>query len=426
MRRVCLILLCGLVGSLSFLSAEDIPIRDMPSTVSNLSLWLKADEGVSFHEGEDGNVVKTWQSKVGNLEATQSVGDNRVVRSKESDGSKYTLYFRGNSTLVVGQTFNLRNSTVFVSILHGAGGAFQRIISLSRFPETATDYEWNDALAFVVHMGSGYLAKLESNGLSASAPSYNYANAWNVLGYRIDGGGNMTVTANGKDGISQRNAAMSISNTGKLLLGHSPRNIDVEKLVDARVYEILIFNRFLDADERRRVSAYMVASMNAEVPTLYERPEASEVKYGAKLSTSILSGGRVVASDNSPVIGDFKWSDPEKVLTQSGNRGVIFVPKFANYTTPIEFQVNVPVSGQPPNSGQVASPAASDNSEQRKCKKKKCKKKKAKKQKKTATKEELKTKQRGQVEQPKDRGGVPVAVSGSSVIMSDGSVRSAQ
>lgn len=349
--RPFLPLVC-LLGFAHFLSGEEIP-RNLPQQVDGLALWLRADHGVSLHEsGGNGTVVRGWKPKAGgqSLSANQSAGDwlNRALQTVEQGDSKPTIHFLGNSSLQVPSSFNLKNSSVFVTIKHSGGDPFQRILSFP--PLSGTDYEKDDGLAFLVHSEHAFKATVESRGLRAIAPDYNYAREgqgiWMVLGYRIDGLGNMTASANGVPGVTARNPNMASANSGgRLLIGHSPQNQEKENLDEARIYEILIFNRYLSDDENARLANYMRASLDAFVPKIVAYPTASAIDGNATLSSSALSGGLAVASDNSTVSGNFTWTNPETRVARSGNQSATFVPDSANHAE-VEFPVFVTVKPQ--------------------------------------------------------------------------------
>lgn len=349
MQRSVLLLVL-LLGGFVNLRAQEIP-REFPKTVQNLSLWLKADEGVSFHEGlANGTVVRDWRSKVGNLTAAQDA-DSASTRAAvlKAEGLKSTIQFRGNSTLRVPSAFNLKNSTVFVSIKHGRGQPYERILSFPPVNDgVAHDFNNPAGLTFFINRETGYQATLQSNNpadnllLNPNPPLYSTGN-WTSLGYRIDAGGNMTVSANGTPGKTVRSEQMTPRNSGnQLLIGYSLRQNVAENLAAAEIYEILVFDRALSDQENSDVGAYMRASMNATVPVLNEKPVAGPVARNVKLSSSPLTGGRVVAGDNSTVTGNFTWTKPETVVASSGNQSVTFVPDFANHTH-LEFPVFVTV-----------------------------------------------------------------------------------
>ena len=333
------------IATLACLGASE-PGRDLPAEIEGLALWLIADEGVEFHEGVgNGMIVKEWKSKVGGLSANQTLGDleNRTVRSLRDGDSKESMHFRGNSTLRVPSSFNLKDSTVFVSIQNQLGQPFQRILSFPTGLSNQEDFNSNDGLAFFVDSNSSSRAALESGGIKAVAPDYTPSNTWNVLGYRIDGTGNMTVSANKTPGLTRRNSFMAASNSGEeLLIGHSRRETTAEKLDEARIHEILIFNRALEAEELELVADYMRASMEAEVPELAEPPVVEAVSRNATLSSVALSGGRVVDAGNATVSGNFVWASPEARVLRSGNQTVVFRPDLAKYTR-LEFPVFVVV-----------------------------------------------------------------------------------
>ena len=352
--------LIGICVSLMLAHARAETSRDLPAKMG-AALWLKADERLEFNVGGNGTVVSTWQSKVGNLTATQSSNESaRIEGNQTTANNKDAIFFpkgsgaSGYGYFEIPSNFNLKNSTVLVSLKHAGASEAPRVLSFST-NSNQNDGQSNSALALMFYKGPN-IFRVESNlsgpgdPKAALSPSYNSGN-WTVLSYRIDGNGNMTVVLDGVAGNQTSNPSMATTNTGgktRIGLGSSGPNATTSRgqqnLTDAHIYEILIFNKYLNDNDNEYSDAvsYMQESMDASSVQV-SPPTASAVNRGESLSQSILSGGNA-SSNGMAVDGNFTWSDNSTTVTQSGNYSVIFVPDLAKYNFSGEVEVLVKVN----------------------------------------------------------------------------------
>ena len=349
-------LLCFLLGTcLSFTLANALAeaSRNLPAEMgaAGAALWLKADEKRAFHTGVgNGTVVSTWKSKVGNLTATQSSNQSARIEGNQTIGNnKEAVFFpqgsgeAGYGYFEIPSNFNLKNSTVLVSLKYEGSTYAPRVLSFLA-NGTGADGSSNNALA-LMHFVETNKFRLESNGNNPSSPNYTSGN-WSVLSYRIDGNGNMTVALDGVAGNQTSNLNMASQNSaGKIRIGMSGpgRQSSSENLVNAHIYEILIFNKYLNNDQYDEIQNYMKDSMGASSVQIVSLPTASPINRGETLSQSSLSGGNA-SSNGTTIIGNFTWSDNSTVVTQSGNFSAVFVPASAKYNFLGEVMIPVTVN----------------------------------------------------------------------------------
>jgi hypothetical protein len=353
------LLLVATCISLTFAAAKAQYLsRNLPAEM-DAALWLKADEKLELYARGNRTVVSSWQSKVGNLTANQSSSESaRIEGNQTISNDKHAIFFpTGNATggygyFEIPSNFNLKNSTVLVSLKYEGSAFSPRVLSfLSNNASIAgADGISNDALA-LMHFSNVF--RVESNYKTPTTPIYTSGN-WSILSYRIDGNGNMTVALDGKDGTQFSNVEMAPQNTaGKTRIGMSgpKREPAFENLVNAHIYEILIFNKYLDSGNYTKAQTYMQQSMNASSVRIDPRPTASLINLGAAidrpLSDSILTGGNA-SSNGTAVAGNFTWSSTNTTVTQSGNYSVIFEPTLAKYNV-FEFEVPVTVVSVTPD-----------------------------------------------------------------------------
>ena len=360
-----LFFLLGIFFSLKLANAQEELPRNLPAEMG-AALWLKADERLELYAGGNGTVVSKWESKVGNLTATQSSSESARIEGNQTIGNnKAAIFFppsnEGYGYFEIPSNFNLKNSTVLVSLKHAGVSEAPRVLSFST-NRTENDGQSNSALALMFYKGPN-IFRVESNlsgpgdPKAALSPSYSSGN-WTVLSYRIDGNGNMTVALDGVAGNQTSNPSMATANTGnktRIGLGSSGPNAttsrDQQNLTDAHIYEILIFNKDLDSGNYTKVQTYMQQSMNASSVQIYPPPTASLINLGAAinrpLSDSILKGGNASSNDTA-VAGNFTWSSTTTNVTQSGNYSVIFEPTLAIFNV-FEFEVPVTVVSVTPD-----------------------------------------------------------------------------
>ena len=357
------LLLVATCISLTFAAAqaEDLP-RNLPAEMG-AALWLKADEKLELYARGNGTVVFNWESKVEKdgkkLIATQSSNESaRIEGNQTISNDKHAIFFpTGNATggygyFEIPSNFNLKNSTVLVSLKYEGSAFSPRVLSFlsSNASIAGADGISNDALA-LMHFSNVF--RVESNYKTPTTPIYTSGN-WSILSYRIDGNGNMTVALDGKDGTQFSNVEMAPQNTaGKTRIGMSgpKREPAFENLVNAHIYEILIFNKYLDSGNYTKAQTYMQQSMNASSVLIDPRPTASLINLGSQtsrpLSASILAGGNA-SSNGTAVAGNFTWSSTTTNVTQSGNYSVIFEPTWAIFNV-FEFEVPVTVVSVTPD-----------------------------------------------------------------------------
>lgn len=328
--------------------------RNLPADLGadGADLWLKADEGLELYEGGNGTIVSTWQSKVGNLTATQSSNESaRIEGNQTTANNKEAIFFpQGNGASGYGyfeipSNFNLKNSTVLVSLKYEVSAYAPRVLSFLSNNSTLSGEDGisNDALA-LMHFSDQNVFRVESNRKTPTSPTYSTGN-WTILSYRIDGNGNMTVALNGVEGNQISNSSMAAQNTaGKIHIARPGINRDRDdgNLANAHIYEILIFNEYLSDIQYGEALDYMQESMDASSVQIVSLPTASPLNRGETLSQSSLSGGSA-SSNGTTILGNFTWSDNSTKITQSGNYSVVFEPDSAKYNF-LEFEIPVMVN----------------------------------------------------------------------------------
>jgi hypothetical protein len=306
--------LLGICLSLTLANALAETSRNLPAEMG-AALWLKADEERTFHTGVgNGTVVSTWKSKVGNLTATQSSNQSARIEGNQTIGNnKEAVFFppgsggSGYGYFKIPGNFNPKNSTVLVSLKYEGSAAAPRVLSFlagnwinpqnPKFVIYDEDGQRNDALGLFYY---GDKFELTSNEKNSKSKTYDKGE-WATLSYRIDGNGNMSVDLNGEPGNQNSNPSMADQNTaGEIHIGLSGinRQRDAENLDNAHIYEIIIFNKYLDDYDYKEVQSYMQNSMNASSVEIVSLPTASSINKGS-LSNSTLTSGSAISNGTS-------------------------------------------------------------------------------------------------------------------------------
>gem|GEM_PF-3377862 len=354
--------LCFFLATFFSLTLGDALAEPAPTLPSDIgaALWLKADDA----KGGNGTVVTEWKCRVSGSNATQIANVDVKVRKQTTLNNKAAIFFPTSPAdnsyryFEFPSNFNLKNSTVLISLKYEGSAVFPQVLSFPRgelksvkYPNVdPRDDKWviddnpdsrEDALGLYHDAGK---FKLTSNGTKSQSPTYTKGD-WTTLSYRIDGNGNMTVSLNGVPGNQTSKPNMAPQNTaGKIHIGLSgkSRRTDKESLDNAYIYEIIIFNKYLNDYDYNEVQSYMRDSMAANSVQIVSLPTASSISRGELLSQSILTGGSAT-SNGTAVAGKFKWSDGSTAVTQSGDHSAIFAPDSAKFYSSDEVNVRVVV-----------------------------------------------------------------------------------
>jgi len=354
--------LCFFLATFFSLTLGDALAEPAPTLPSDIgaALWLKADDA----KGGNGTVVTEWKCRVSGSNATQIANVDVKVRKQTTLNNKAAIFFPTSPAdnsyryFEFPSNFNLKNSTVLISLKYEGSAVFPQVLSFLSGEQVDQRDSNNNLIGSIIQINdnpgnhndalglyhNGDKFELTSNGTISQSPTYTKGD-WTTLSYRIDGNGNMTVSLNGVPGNQTSKPNMAPQNTaGKIHIGLSgkSRRTDKESLDNAYIYEIIIFNKYLDGVEYQEVQRYMQASMAATSVQIVSPPTASPISRGELLSQSILTGGSAT-SNGMAVTGKFQWSDGSIAITQSGNYSAIFVPDSAIFYSSDEVNVRVEV-----------------------------------------------------------------------------------
>lgn len=223
-----------------------------PSNISGLSLWLKADAGVTL----SGSNVTAWADQSGN--GNNAVGADTLPTLQSNAINGYPAIRFNNiddpSRFTVSNNFNLKNSSVFVVVKQlNLNNAFARILG---FLGSNDDYDSDDGLAFVFSNTVPQL-QVESNSNSAVVANLAANNVFASVAYKIDNSGNISVFYNGGSEGTAQNADMTSQNSGgAIYIGQGSQNLTAAGLY-GDIAEVILYNSNLTTPERQQVEAYL-------------------------------------------------------------------------------------------------------------------------------------------------------------------------
>lgn len=216
-----------------------------PIPTSDLSLWLKADEGVTLSDLD----VVSWADQSGNgNNASPIISRATPVYNANSINSKPSIDF-DESFLRIPQNFigNSGNISIFIALNYTQGS----IILNKGDGETFGDSEWEIATEY----GFGYV--------DISVEEWKYATYTQGTGLQLlecfASGGASQVAINGEN-VGTSSSAPSELNSRFQYIGIGGCG-DGGSLSDSimKIAEIIIYNREVSTPERQQVEAYLNA-----------------------------------------------------------------------------------------------------------------------------------------------------------------------
>lgn len=225
---------------------------------SGLSLWLQADNGVSF----SGSNVDAWLDQSGNGKhaITEYGASNSPIIVFNAINGKPAIEFNnlslsGESFMrITAPTFNLKSSTAFFVLKQDEQISFARFFSF--LSATGEDYDSNDGLAVLYNNYSDpQQFQITSNAIDAIENASVYEN-FGIASYTISSNGTIIPFFNSVVGISGQNTDMASSNGGDALIAQGSQAI-AGSAFDGKIAEIVIYNRVLTEGERQQVEAYL-------------------------------------------------------------------------------------------------------------------------------------------------------------------------
>jgi hypothetical protein len=220
---------------------------------SGLSIWLKADAGVTL----SGANVTAWADQSGN--GNNALGGETLPTLQPNTinglpSIRFNNIDPNISRFTISNNFNLKNSSVFVVVRQvNLENSFARILG---FIGSSEDYDSDDGLAFVFNNVASQL-QVESNSNSAVIENLVADNVFASVSYKIDNSGNISVFYNGASEGTAQNANMTSQNSGgSIFIGQGSQNLSGAGLY-GDIAEVIFYNRNVTTPERQQIEAYL-------------------------------------------------------------------------------------------------------------------------------------------------------------------------
>jgi hypothetical protein len=215
-----------------------------PENISDLSLWLKADAGVTL----SGSSVTAWADQSGNGKNATAI-ESPIYETNSING-KPALVFANNAYLTTANIFSGANPRSMFAVYYiNSENNSDTVIAQSN--EDSQDNGTYFMLQSRIDLDSSpYLAGF---GDDLSGPSF--VNQELLLGMADYDGATARLFKNG----TQANSSAKSYNThnGAFYIGAFNEAGTISEKFDGKIAEIVIYNRVLTTQERQQVEAYL-------------------------------------------------------------------------------------------------------------------------------------------------------------------------
>jgi hypothetical protein len=220
----------------------------LPSGLSGLSLWLKADAGVTL----SGANVTAWadQSGNGNNATSPAIAPTFV---SSSINSKPAISFNNNSSwmqIPQNSIGNSGNISIFVVLNYVSGLAIFNKGDLQTFEATVWEITTTNGFGFVNYEGGEFSWNTVPVSLSTNTP---------LLFEGFSSAGVSQLAFNGTNSGSPSSANVGFNNISQYIGigGGGINGANQGNPLNARIAEIIIYNRQVTTPERQQVEAYL-------------------------------------------------------------------------------------------------------------------------------------------------------------------------
>jgi len=224
-----------------------------PSDISGLSLWLKADAGVTL----SGSNVTAWADQSGNGKNAVGADTLPTLQSNAINGLpaiRFNNISPDTSKFVISSSFNLKNSSAFVVVRQlSFDNEYPRYLSFPSLNDL--DYNADDGLAVLFNNGVPQL-QITSNTIDTIIVDATANNVFALASYKIDNNGNINLFYNGTSEATNQNSSMESQNgLSEIYIGQSSNFITEGLYGD--IAEIVMYSRAVTTQERQQVEAYL-------------------------------------------------------------------------------------------------------------------------------------------------------------------------
>lgn len=276
-----------------------------PSSLSGLALWLKADALVGY---SDGQAVVNWADSSGNSRTfTQANAPQQPAYKPNIINGKPIVRFTAASSQTMTNATNFSTPSTVIYLSKQNGGTNGRVLS-------GLNNNWllgyHGARKRQAYFGNGWVSQIQD--ASADTAWHIYTSTHNGATSQAYEDGNMY--ANGPNGVQGPN--------GLALIGY----LGTSEFSDADIAEVIVYNRVLTDNERKKIEYYLAQKYNLTVGTQPFISTDQVIKTENTASTVI----RPLSGVDSSVVGYWK-------LDETGGSGAYLKDdsSLGNHGTPV-------------------------------------------------------------------------------------------
>ena len=223
------------------------------SSLSGLSLWLKADAGVTMGGGN----VSNWADQSSN--GNNAIGPSQKRPTYVSNGlnGKPAMSFNGSTQLFTindSNSLDITTGSVYVVMQRVGDGAGNDVLLVKNGNTSSS----NGAFGLVLFSSATnwVIGINDGNGWQDNFTSFNLSdNNPKIIGFRIDGN---KFYAHQNNQISSDLNGRSITNTnGTLQIGGYNASFNTQEYFNGKISEVIIFNRYLSDSEHASIVGYL-------------------------------------------------------------------------------------------------------------------------------------------------------------------------
>jgi len=241
-----------------------------PGNLSGLSLWLKADAGVSL----SGSNVTAWADQSGNGNNGTAKTGNATKVSNVING-KPVLRFDGTANLITNNFFanNYNTPITIIGVAKASASTVRGEQPTARYIagatnnggyETALSFGVNKPPNFACNIGISYVGgtDIESNPIGENAIA---------VSTEINNGSQISFFVNGSSigSINASNWSGGNNSTGAFAIGSSITLDEIDNFFFVGdIAEIIIYNRAITTTERQQVEGYLANKYAIQLPNI--------------------------------------------------------------------------------------------------------------------------------------------------------------
>jgi type II secretory pathway pseudopilin PulG len=315
---------------------ENKPQTDLrPASLTNLALWLDADDALTVFTGTDciagaapadaAAVACLKDKSGGGYNSTQLTSNNRPIYKTAIKNGRSILRFNGTSQLLSNSNMSLGTTVSFFAVASTNNvNGFRRILS----NEVNLYFGIGNATKnFASFFGNGSAWQMTTDH---GAGAVLTAGTYYILTAVLDGT-NDNPFVNGVN-VGQRASAMSAFSDGYVLGGHD----GITQFWSGDIAEIIVYNRAISTNERTGIESYLSNKWGVGTPATNQCPTGLVFKKTAAIPQG---------SCQCPIDGQVLFQELNNTSACFAGQNITFNKCVANPDTSVTYTSPPPTAG---------------------------------------------------------------------------------